>query len=502
MKNTRIPEQRPSPITTPECRFANTSGVQDFYTAVFIISFSALLSSCGSQVGRNESLTAATTLKTSDEDRVAKIAKGFNLATIDCPQRIWPHYDWSRKKIYITNQATNKAFAWQGGRPLQNRVSTVDLSSLSPDFTQGLYGFSMKEPDAMGLSLDKSTEYQEDAERSGKPDFVLTLGLHEGFHHFAQKGWKSPGSEDVNASRAVDYPVLAEPRYLRGKLLKHVKAYLKNPSDKGLREARGLYDLYEQKYPTEAKAIASTDQVEGTAFYAELVGTAITELGCGAVDKDLIANAAKELDTRSDISGSSDSESYSLGAAAGLIMRMTGDYAGWEKKIPQGTTPLALLFENIAPETAPDDPELRREADQIIKQENQRYAPNVRTFLASLKDPEAVAIHMKSYNTVGSYGTQGFIRHRGTGKELTLDFGGTISASGNPGATVKISGLTLENLDQSDGCGSDGFVAYVPKKHVKLDQGTVSLDAPTISGKNVPMTAKKDATGREWVCIP
>jgi hypothetical protein len=159
------------------------------------------------------------------------------------------------------------------------------------------------------------------------------------------------------------------------------------------------------------------------------------------------------------------------------------------------------LFENIVADTAPEDPALRREANRIIKQENQRYAPSVRAFLASLKDQEAVAIHMKSYNTVGSYGTQGFIRHRGTGKKLTLDFDGTIAGSSRPSATIKIRGLTLEDVEQSDVCGSTGFVAYIPKKHIHLDQGTVSVDAPLVSGKGVPMKSKKDATGREWICI-
>jgi hypothetical protein len=201
MKNAKSTEQLPPSITTPKRRFAQTSGVKHFHTATLLLSFSGLLSSCG--VGRHESLTSATNFKTTDEDRVARITKGFDLAMIDCPQRVWPDYDWSRKKIYISNQTNSKAFAWQGGRTPQNRLSSIDFSSLSPDFTQGLYGFSSKEPDAMGLSLDKSSEYQKYADQAGKPDFILTLGLHEGFHYFAQKGWKSPASGGVGDSRAV-----------------------------------------------------------------------------------------------------------------------------------------------------------------------------------------------------------------------------------------------------------------------------------------------------------
>jgi hypothetical protein len=345
-----------SPLSTRRDRAAT---VKKIYIGIYVVYQAAILSACGSRFNDRDSFAYSGINHTTDEERVSTITKGFNVTMTACPERIWPDYNWSQKKIYLTNKKTLKAFAWYGSKSEKNRVESIELTSLRPGLSQGLYSFDPREPNAMGLSLDQSQEYLRAEDNSPKADFLISLGIHEGFHFFAQPSWKRPESKASNDSRAVDYPILTEPRYLRGKLLKLLKAHLKNPSEKALQEARGIYDTYEQKYSGEAKGIASTDQQEGTAFYAEIVGTAISQLGCAIDEKTLLSKSLEQLQTSPDISGTSDSESYALGAAAGLIMRSSQDYAGWEKKIVEGQTPLAILLENIHPQIGPDDANLR-----------------------------------------------------------------------------------------------------------------------------------------------
>lgn len=436
----------------------------------------------------------------SDEERVSSITKGFDVTMTECPERIWPDYNWSQKKIYLTNKKTLKAFAWFGSKPQNNRVSSIELTSLGPEFSQGLYGFDPRQSDTMSLSLDQSQDYLRTDTGASKPDFLLSLGIHEGFHFFAQPSWKSPESTSSTDSRSVDYPILTEPRYLRGRLFSLLKAYLKNPSTKVLQEARGIYDDYEQKYPKEATGIASTDQREGSALYAELVGTALSQLGCAIDDKTLISKSLEQLQASPDISGTSDSESYALGAAAGLIMRSSRDYAGWEKRIMGGQTPLSILFEEIAPKIGSDDTNLKQKAEEIVKQENQRFSTGVSQFLASMKDPNAIIIHLKSSNLLGSYDTQGFIRHRDTGKFLTVDFAGSFGRGSSDGPILKVTGLTLEDADHRSVCGDSGWIAHIPLKSVKMGQSTANIESQYIMGKDIPISTKKDSTGRLWIC--
>jgi hypothetical protein len=135
--------------------------------------------SCGSHSIEQASFTYSAANDRSDEERVSSITKGFDVTMTECPERVWPDYHWSQKKIYFTKNKT-------------------------------------------------------------------------------------------------------------------------------------LKDEYEQKYSDEAKSIASTDQQEGTAFYAEIVGTALSQLGCTVDEKALISKSIEQLQASPDISGTSDSESYAL----------------------------------------------------------------------------------------------------------------------------------------------------------------------------------------------
>lgn len=476
------------------------SGVKKIYIGIYLTSCANILTSCGSHSIEQASYMLSAATRASDEERVSSITKGFDVTMTECPERIWPDYNWSQKKIYLTNKKTLKAFEWFGSKPQNNRVSSIEFTSLGPEFSQGLYGFDPRQSDAMSLSLDQSQEYLRRDNEPSKPDFLLSLGIHEGFHFFAQPSWKRPDSAANNDSRSVDYPILTEPRYLRGRLLKLLKSYLKNPSTKVLQEARGIYDDYEQKYPNEATGIASTDQREGSAFYAELVGTALSQLGCAIDEKTLISKSLEQLQASPAISGTSDSESYALGAAAGLIMRSSRAYAGWEKRIMGGQTPLSILFEGISPQSGPDDITLKQQAEDIVKQENQRFSTGVSKFIASMKDPEAITIHLKSSNLLGSYNTQGFIRHRDTGKFLTVDFAGSFGRGSSDSPILKVTDLTLEDSDHPTVCGNSGWVAHIPRKFVKMGQSTANIESQHITGKDIPVSTKKDSTGRLWIC--
>jgi hypothetical protein len=283
--------------------------------------------------------------------------------------------------------------------------------------------------------------------------------------------------------------------------LRLLKEYLKNPSTKVLQEARGIYDEYEQKYSDEAKGIASTDQQEGTAFYAEIVGTALSQLGCTVDEKTLISKSFEQLQASPDISGTSDSESYALGASAGLIMRSSQNYAGWEKRIMGGETPLSILFEDVSPQMGLEDSNLKQQAEEIVKQENRRFSNGVSQFLAFMKDPDAITIHLKSSNLMGSYNTQGFIRHRDTGKFLTIDFAGSFGKGSSASPILKVTGLTLEDSNHRTICGDSGWIAYIPRKFVKMSQTTANFESQHVIGKDIPISTKKDSTGRPWICI-
>ena len=106
------------------------------------------------------------------------IVDAFNAVTIDCPERVWPSYDWTKFQVMLVSNEEQRALLWndQSNRQEPPTVTEVDYSTLPDNFIYGEYDLTeWQGADTLSLSLDQERLDLE------------TLGFHEGFHYFGQR---------------------------------------------------------------------------------------------------------------------------------------------------------------------------------------------------------------------------------------------------------------------------------------------------------------------------
>lgn len=425
---------------------------------------------------------------------VATVSTAFNEAMVKCPERVWPDYNWRSLDVILFDSSKQQAFRWKGSDG--TKAELIDFSSVAPRLAQGVYAYNLPgEKPLMAMSLNyESSLYG-----------LIGLSIHEGFHQFGQVGWPSllQGVDE----RFTPYPQNYIPRYLRYAISRLLLDFLDTGDRARLSEARDVWDRYRRDFIEEAKAIAYTDIEEGTARYLEVRGTTLATLGCAADDKTMYARYRAILlqTVGGEIGILTDSswESYTIGALASLALHNDTAHKGWEKRVVNGDTPLAILLENVSPKPAPEFNDKLAEAESATNRWNEDRRPVVEAFRQNAVSDKYYVFAIPEKRKMGSYNATGQIKDMATGWKLITNFRVSFSDR-QSSALIKLNGFTIRE-DETSPCASgkeDTIIFYLPQDQVKIESGQqLSFTGGVVSGDKISYQEVRDNGGNRWFCL-
>jgi len=278
--------------------------------------------------------------------RVQTLGKAITTTMIQCPEQIWHNaYSWYDKKILFVDGKDEIAYMLEDSA-LQSYPYALIPLNLKNTFS----GFGQLDGnDAMSISLHLTKDID-----VGKfyGDFALTLALHEGFHFWQQGEWKS----NKISRRGVEYPVDWKRRYYRYELIRFLRQIFITKSYKDIDLAQPAYwfHKFRQEFPMQMELWNDVDIMEGSARYVDVIGTAVSHLGCQVSGEKLLKYVRWNLlqhepfDINKIMPLIFGGASYQLGLVAGLVME-DNLMIDWQQKVKTGTPPANLLLQNITP---------------------------------------------------------------------------------------------------------------------------------------------------------
>lgn len=436
---------------------------------------------------------AVITADRDNSELAATVSTAFYEAMTQCPERVWPAYDWRHLNIILFDNVKKEAFRWtgiDGKKPEKIDFSLVDLRLVQGNYAYNLPG----EKPLMALALDSGSSLYS----------LIGLGIHEGFHQFGQVGWPSLLSGVDN--RFTPYPQSYMARYLRYAISRLLLDYLDTGDRARLSEARDVWDSYRRDFEAESEAIAFTDIEEGTARFVEVMGAALGTLGCAADDSAIYARYraySLKMDGGFLHISFPSFESYTIGGLASLALHNDKAHKGWEKRTEAGDTPLAILLENINPKTAPEFSDMRKSAKDTIETWNEETRQSVEAFRQSVASDSYYAFAIPEKRRMGSYGATGQIKDLATGWKLVTDMNVSFPDS-KSSALIKLNGLTVRTGENSP-CSSakeNVFMFYLLQSQVSLASGQqLSFSGARVSGDNISYQEVRDDGGNRWFCL-
>ena len=413
---------------------------------------------------------------------IALVVEKLKAPLQECPEKLWPGMQLDDSQILFT--LDKEAFLW----PLHGqKLQKIDYDSLAAQFRTGLYSFGeYKEKKTMSIALDLWPS-------SHAASFVL----HEGFHYFVQPFW--PTDSLVNSSREQSYPLQASPRYYRYMMSLELAGYLRQDhSDLG--RIRFWYDRYQEEFTEEALSIRRTDVMEGTAKFVDSIG--VQDSFCSRSLEEITQQALLSIEPTimpSDV----DSESYTIGALAGLTLSMVGK-DGWKNKVSEESkTPLEVLMENVVAAPQQEDPAQRALVEEQVELENEYISRTLLPAVESLESDETILIFAPSSMVLGSYSVGGFTRYPEKELSFRLNLEATFQASSGSG-TYQLDGVTVAESGNNP-CQDWGYLFAVPKdtfqNGVPSEDGILNLNTQRWKANFVSFRHESDDLGRTWLCL-
>lgn len=456
-----------------------------------------VLTACGGSSDGPQPMDPAAYGGTDEVYGAREIAEQLNEPLVQCPERVWPGLGQSyhNAQILITDDssAEPEAYLWQ---EQSTEIETLDATQLADVWFAGFAFSEYRGRRTLGFNInDWNTS------RSRNPESLretpINILYHESFHLFADEGWAVTRSD-----RYGEYPLRWQPRYLRAKLMQSLENALlesEGPVEyEDLAAASYWYERYLAEHSDEAVRITQTDRSEGAAQYAEHFMMAITELGCGASEAELLARAQEHMSSTR-YRDNPGAESYVLGALAGALLRERGP-EGWEMRVEQGETFQGILLEGIAPESQPEDEELRQQIQSGFEDRNQELEGKIAGSLARWHGEGYHRLVIDNVRSIGSYTKDDHLRlvDEPMLKGITLKHDGDY----DHGATIALNRVDTFEIDGYP-CGT-GFgrptLALVPDSDITLKtDGTADSSNGLVqfSGLEVETVVWQEL---EWLC--
>lgn len=152
----------------------------------------------------------------------SEIYKAAELLSImvECPERLWPNYNWEHYQVIFIDAEQDKAVFWND----QSQTGEGPILSFPPAsrfdrYVPGLYQFiKYKDARTMFMRRKQSQDFKD----------LIYLAIHEGFHNTGQS--KMPSMK----RRGEFYPEAWRARYLRRELMNSLRRAIKKKGRKGL----------------------------------------------------------------------------------------------------------------------------------------------------------------------------------------------------------------------------------------------------------------------------
>ncbi len=255
----------------------------------------------------------------------------FKAPMLQCPERIWPNYNWSKLQVVFVYPSSDTSWLWSGSDQSIKDVRNDQLPSAALE--SGYEFFELNNLSSVSIDMENEDE-------------PFQLAVHEFFHDQGQKNEVDPAG-----LRGTDYPIQPEPRIFRAMLKQRLYEALQESSREkrtdSLKKAAYWYQKWKSEYPEEFNS--STDGYEGTATYVEYMAVAIADKGCDAPIDIILSTASQELikseaDTPTTLM--LDGEGYEIGAAASLLLRANSQI-DWFSQISLGMPPTEILLGSL-----------------------------------------------------------------------------------------------------------------------------------------------------------
>ena len=425
--------------------------------------------------------------------RVQNISKAFSDVLLGCPTRIWPNLNWSKHQILLVDSEAKKAWLWKG----DGQVSEQDFESLDAPVKIAHYYFSQREQTKI-LSINLNSNPLEG--ESPLSDSAVEVAFHEGFHIFEQASpW--PSFVKTNGERNEHYPVNYEPRYLKRMVLRSLLEALKSDyAHDAIENASYWQSLLKSRYAGELESAREADIAEGTAYYAQLVATALSLLGCQATEEELLSFLESKAEQIFNLEKPffKAFESYDIGAVASLILRKL-EFSEWQEKVINGKTPLEILLDGRRQRVQAENEEVRTKAQAQIGAINERLEIAIDPMLKEYRSKRFVRV---SFPTLWGSGQ---IRHGGEysayGELPTIIEANGSFASPNDKTKVKLTEATLlEGI--SNPCGQElRTTILISKADIVSAKDKTTIETKSLQMSALKTRSTKDQEGFSWLCI-
>jgi len=344
------------------------------------------------------------------------VANALTLSMVDCPERVWPGYDWRHLQVILVDPKQRLALLWNDQRTGHGesgvRLTRIAFPDLPSAFRLQSARFALKPWEGLPtLTLDVS----------GSDTESISLGIHEAFHDFQDSAF-SP--TQTASSPGVPYPANWQPHYLRQQMITSLSRALFSSDADALGAARYWRDQLVKRFPEEARLRDALDTIEGTAEYVENIGTALGTMGCDVTESELI-DRAKELYSKQQEGLARDagfqldlaSESYQVGFLTGLLLRQR-NVPSWQEQVSRGTTPSELLLRDVQPIAQDDDAKLIAKTRKSFELENRKLGELIEPFFQRMQSRDCYVLSIPFDWVPGSFSEEGFPRM--TGRAATI----------------------------------------------------------------------------------
>lgn len=422
------------------------------------------------------------------QDIYHQLPEQFHKTMVQCPEKIWPNYDWKNVSILMLQQGF-PAVVWQGS---DNKINYVEEKLVPAESYLGLYNF-FEWDGGTGISLNPPSVPWFLEEGS-----LFALAVHEGFHSVGQKNWTKP-----EVARGTTIPLDPQPRIYRRMLLNHLRSYFldKNKNGDDLKKAAYWNQRWKAEYPEEAKT--STDGYEGTAKYVEELANIYADGDCNLSDA-FVFDSLKKLVVK-DPGYNPDSaefvldfEGYTFGSLAGFALTFVNGDKDWFTSMKKGVSPVDHLLDGYQPVYEDVSPIVQKQFVDGAKLANEQVDKMLGTFLTDLFDKKFIRVALVGDGS--AFSPKGFFLPKKYPELSIVPLAAGMQLN-NKNESVSVAADTVLYRMSSSPCTEHGafFNAIIPVSDSLLENGFIILSTSGLSGK-MKGALKKDADGFQWFC--
>lgn len=386
--------------------------------------------------------------------------------------KIWPELNYRNINLLLVsiNHGNNIPLYWLININGWRQVSADEVGKFIPPNVENFSFRKILGRDGIVITIDSKKLPQ-------SQDAIFRLATHELVHYLFQKAVHLDTEAE---NRDTPYPLDYRPRLYRFMTIRSLQQAVHNPKQTiYLCHAKYWFDKWRNEFGNEYRRIKTTDIVEGSASYIEMMSVVVEKNKNLAQLRETLL---PEFRITPDAVLSLDDESYLLGAAAGVLL--DSHRPAWKKTFYRdNVTPAELLLNGVKDcqmsfVTSSFENVIRLK----VAQENERLAKLFVTIDRAISNPDIPWLRLESSYQQGSMSNEGFYRLKNRSVILRM----TAKYRGKAGY------VTVDKFSAID----DGQSVLIPiSPAASVDNGLLTLNTPRLEGA-LRVKAHRDADGR------